>query len=378
MSEGMVGFYTANPFKIEVQAIERHAELTVLRMEIMTTATTNTAGAFGYGTMQTSFARFRLLDPIGRKIYFTLREKDSNGDAFGTRNRTAAADYPEDFVPGVRYPVEVYFPPLPAAAKAMSIVPDLPMGPMTGIPVTDGGAEPAARERGSSEMPKTGDTFQWPVVAPGGEIWSGVSDANELVETPVKTTTQAGDTETIGLRTDVLFTFDRARLSTKAAAVLDDVVEETRRRADLAKPPITITGHTDNKGDDDYNQTLSVKRAEAVRQYLAAKLGSDYQYRPEGKGEREPIAKNDKRDGSDNPAGRARNRRVEISYSIKQQGPDVTSTTSPSTDQVRGSTVAPASFRADPGGRVASFTWSFKNRADQLKVDVLPIYRDGA
>ncbi|MGW2162013.1 OmpA family protein [Nonomuraea sp. NPDC001699] len=378
VSEGMVGFYIANPFKIKIRAIERHAKLTVLRMDIMTTATTNTAGDFGYGTMPTSFARFRLFDPIDRKVYFTLRENDHNGDAFGTRHRKSAFDYPDDFVPGVRYPVEVYFPPLPAAARTMSIVPDMPMGPMTGIPVTDGGAEPTARERSSPELPKTGDTFQWPVVVPDGEIWSAVSDVNELVETPVKTTTQAGDTETIGLRTDVLFAFDKARLSTKAAAVLDDVVEETRRRADPAKPPITITGHTDDKGADDYNQTLSVERAEAVQKYLAARLGSDYQYRPEGKGESEPIAKNQKQDGSDNPAGRARNRRVEISYSIKRQSPDVATVTSPSPGQVRGSTGAAAPFRADPGARVAGFTWSFRSQPDKLKVDVLPLYRDGA
>ncbi|MEU6740209.1 OmpA family protein [Streptosporangium sandarakinum] len=378
MSEGMVGFYTANPFRIDVKAIERHAKLTVLRMEIMTTATVNTPGDFGYGSLTTSFDRFRLFDPIGRKVYFTLRENDSNGHAFGTRNHQAGADYPDDFVPGVRYPVEVYFPPLPATAETMSIAPDLPMGPMTGIPVTDGAAEPTARERGSTDTPKAGDTFQWPVVVPNGEIWSAVSDVNELVETPVKSTTQEGDKETIGLRTDVLFAFDKARLSAKAAAVLDDVVEETRRRADPAKPPITITGHTDDKGDDGYNQTLSVKRAKAVQEYLAARLGTGYQYRPEGKGESEPIAKNEKPDGSDNPAGRARNRRVEISYSIKQQGPDVTVTTSPSADQVRGSTGAPAPFRADPGARVAGFTWSIHNQVDQLKVDVLPLYRDGA
>ncbi|MEU9837165.1 OmpA family protein [Streptosporangium sp. NPDC048047] len=377
VSEGMVGANATNPFRIEVRAVERHAELTVLRMEIMTTATSNAIGDFGYGILPASFARFRLLDPVGRKVYFTLRENDGDGEAFGTRHLPPAGAYPDDFLPGVRYPVEVYFPPLPATAEAVSIVPDMPMGPMTGIPVTDGGAEPAARERDSSE-PKAGDTFQWPVVVPNGKIWSGVSDLNELVETPVKSTTREGDKETIGLRTDVLFAFDEARLSAKAAAVLDDVAEETRRRADPAKPPITIIGHTDDKGDDGYNQTLSVRRARAVQEYLAARLGTDYQYKPEGKGESEPIAKNQKKDGSDDPAGRARNRRVEISYSIKKQGPDVTTTTDPSTDRVRGSTVAPAPFRADPGARAAGFTWSFRNQTDQLKVDVLPLYRDGA
>ncbi|MFI9555053.1 OmpA family protein [Nonomuraea endophytica] len=373
----MVGFYSAEPFKVDIKGVERTSRLTVLRMEIMTTAERSTKGDFGYGSVPSDFARFRLFDPVGRKVYFTLRAK-SGDEAFGTRHTMRGSGFPEDFVPGVRYPVEVYFPLLPAGVRAVSVVPDLPLGPMTGIPVADGVPEPVARERGASGRPKAGEVFQWPVVLPEGDVWSGVSDVNELVETPKKTTLQEGAKETIGLRTDVLFAFDEATLGARAAAVLDEVAEETRRRADPAKPPVAIVGHTDTKGDDAYNQTLSVRRAEAVKEYLAARLGADYRYVTEGKGESTPIAKNDKPGGADNPEGRARNRRVEISYTIRQQAPDVTTTTGPSAGEVRGSTGQHAAFRPDPGAPVADFTWTFANKADQLKVEVLPLYRDGA
>ncbi|MFI6539713.1 OmpA family protein [Nonomuraea sp. NPDC050547] len=377
VTEGMVGFYSAEPFTIDIKGVERTPKLTVLRMEIMTTANRNTKGDFGYGSVPSDFARFRLFDPVGGKVYFTLRAK-SDDDAFGTRHTMKGNGFPEDFVPGVRYPVEVYFPLLPPGVGAVSVVPDLPMGPMTGIPVADTAREPVARERGASGRPKAGEVFQWPVVLPEGDVWSGVSDVRELVETPKKTTLQEGAKETIGLRTDVLFAFDQATLGARAAAVLDEVAEETRRRADPAKPPVTIVGHTDTKGEDAYNQTLSVRRAQAVKEYLAAKLGAGYRYVTEGKGESAPIAKNDKPDGGDNPGGRARNRRVEISYTIKQQAPDVTATTGPPAGEVRGPTGRNAPFRPDPGAPVADFTWTFTNKDDQLKVEVLPLYRDGA
>ncbi|MBB5080506.1 hypothetical protein [Nonomuraea endophytica] len=207
VTEGMVGFYSAEPFKVDIKGVERTPKLTVLRMEIMTTAARNTKGDFGYGSVPSDFARFRLFDPVGRKVYFTLRAK-SGDEAFGTRHTMKGSGFPEDFVPGVRYPVEVYFPLLPAEVKAVSVVPDLPLGPMTGIPVADVAREPVAKQRGAS-----GEVFQWPVVLPEGDVWSAVSDVNELIETPKKTTLQEGAKETIGLRTDVLFAFDEATLS---------------------------------------------------------------------------------------------------------------------------------------------------------------------
>jgi outer membrane protein OmpA-like peptidoglycan-associated protein len=69
---------------------------------------------------------------------------------------------------------------------------------------------------------------------------------------------------------------------------------------------VRIFGHTDNTGSDDLNNRLSLQRAEATRQYLAARGVDPSRITVAGHGEREPVADN----GSD--AGRARNRRVEI------------------------------------------------------------------
>ncbi|TDE56417.1 hypothetical protein E1295_10740 [Nonomuraea mesophila] len=373
---GLVGFDSPRPFRVEVKAVERHSALTALKLVITTTADEPVSGDFRYDGLRgqsVSFGRLRLLDPVGGKVSFALREKDAEGPAFGTRHPMAGARLPDDFRPGVRYPVEVYFPSLPAEVKSVSLVPDLPVAAMTGLPVTEGSAAPVAKERQDGD-PAPGAEFQWAVVPPSGEIWSGVSGVNELVEAPQKTTLKEGGKETVGLRTDVLFAFDKATLSDDAATILDEAVRETRERADPAKPPITIEGHTDSKGDDPYNQDLSVKRAEVVRDYLAGKLGTGYTYEATGKGESEPIAKNDKPDGSDNPEGRARNRRVEISYHIKEEKPDVTVTTGPS--DVLGSIRPPAPFQAEPEPVAGSLTW--RSGDQRLRVDFHPFHRDGA
>jgi outer membrane protein OmpA-like peptidoglycan-associated protein len=69
---------------------------------------------------------------------------------------------------------------------------------------------------------------------------------------------------------------------------------------------VTIIGHTDNTGSDAVNQPLSIDRAAHTRDYLTARGVSPNRIIIDGRGEREPIASND------DPAGRARNRRVEI------------------------------------------------------------------
>jgi outer membrane protein OmpA-like peptidoglycan-associated protein len=76
---------------------------------------------------------------------------------------------------------------------------------------------------------------------------------------------------------------------------------------------IEIAGHTDNIGTPQYNQTLSEKRAEAVRAYLIREGGVDpAKIFSVGYRDLHPVAPNQKPDGKDNPEGRAQNRRVEI------------------------------------------------------------------
>ena len=70
---------------------------------------------------------------------------------------------------------------------------------------------------------------------------------------------------------------------------------------------VTITGHTDDVGETAANQTLSEKRAAAVAASLSTEFGIDAtRLSPAGKGESEPMAKND------SPEGKAMNRRVEF------------------------------------------------------------------
>jgi len=69
---------------------------------------------------------------------------------------------------------------------------------------------------------------------------------------------------------------------------------------------VLIVGHTDDKGTDDYNQTLSSKRATSAENYLVSQGVSRARLRSTGRGEAEPIAPND------SDTGRQKNRRVEI------------------------------------------------------------------
>lgn len=114
----------------------------------------------------------------------------------------------------------------------------------------------------------------------------------------------------VTLDADVLFAFNRAQLSGRAANRIAQTATDIKR---LKPAAVTIVGHSDNKGSTAYNERLSKRRADAVRRALAARLGAD---RPRlvatGKGETDPVARNTKRNGEDNPRGRALNRRVEI------------------------------------------------------------------
>ncbi len=114
----------------------------------------------------------------------------------------------------------------------------------------------------------------------------------------------------VELPTDTLFAFDKADLSPDAEDNLAKAAELIRQ----APPgPIAITGHTDAKGDDAYNQTLSERRAAAVAEWMKAQVGVRQRaFTVLGKGETQPIAPNARPDGSDDPAARARNRRVEL------------------------------------------------------------------
>ena len=122
----------------------------------------------------------------------------------------------------------------------------------------------------------------------------------------------------IRLPGDVLFAFGSAELTPAAQEAIAAVDDEI---GSGGTGTVTIEGHTDAIGSDADNQALSERRAAAVRGALEAALGSGYQYTSVGFGETRPVAPNTKPDGSDDPDGRALNRRVEIRTGSAEPGP---------------------------------------------------------
>jgi OOP family OmpA-OmpF porin len=108
----------------------------------------------------------------------------------------------------------------------------------------------------------------------------------------------------------VNFDFDKSTLRPDAVAILNEAIEILKRYPDLK---VEVAGHTDSIGTDAYNQGLSERRARAVYDYLTSNgIDASRLVGPNGYGESRPIAPNTNPDGSDNPEGRALNRRTEL------------------------------------------------------------------
>lgn len=114
----------------------------------------------------------------------------------------------------------------------------------------------------------------------------------------------------IDLAADVLFDFDKYTLLPKASDTLRKVGQVA---ASYPSSPIQIEGHTDGTGTHPYNMKLSENRADSVKAWLVQNASvAESRISTRGWGETKPIAPNKKPDGSDDPEGRQKNRRVEI------------------------------------------------------------------
>ncbi len=130
----------------------------------------------------------------------------------------------------------------------------------------------------------------------------------EILSELETSTTPEGTVITLPER--VLFEFDRAELKPEATATLADIAEVL---AFYEGAPVSIRGHTDDVGDDTYNDDLSRRRAQAVADGVVE--GHDVDRASldvSGAGEAQPVAPNALPGGADNPDGRAQNRRVEV------------------------------------------------------------------
>lgn len=140
---------------------------------------------------------------------------------------------------------------------------------------------------------------------PLADAMEEVAEADENLDLKLG---EDGETLGIVMLSDVLFAYGKADLTPDAIATLSAIAD---------KLPwvegVELVGHTDSVGSADFNEALGLARARSVLAWLEAEGHAD-----EGgitaisAGEREPVAENQFADGSDNPEGRAKNRRVEF------------------------------------------------------------------
>lgn len=113
----------------------------------------------------------------------------------------------------------------------------------------------------------------------------------------------------VSMMGDVLFDFDKAGIQPAAEPALTEIAALI---ASIPAGTIVIEGHTDSKGSARYNQDLSLRRANAVMDWLVSHGADRARLAVEGLGDSRPVAPNTAADGADDPDGRARNRRVEF------------------------------------------------------------------
>lgn len=119
-----------------------------------------------------------------------------------------------------------------------------------------------------------------------------------------------GDNIVLNMPSSVTFGFDSSELTSDARMALNDASAVMR---EYPETRITVAGHTDSSGAEDYNQRLSERRAQAVGNYLAQGGVARQRISMVGYGESQPVASND------SEQDRAQNRRVEITLTPIQQ-----------------------------------------------------------
>lgn len=175
-----------------------------------------------------------------------------------------------------------------------------------------GGAAGAATGAAVSKDNTKGAIIGGAIGAVAGAIIGNYLDnqAKELEQVQGAEVVREGDELKVTFAEKILFDFDSSALKAASQAQLDQVAGV------LAKYPetnIVVKGHTDAKGSDEYNQRLSERRASAVMNYLEDQGVGSSRITARGYGESMPVASND------TEAGRAENRRVELSIKVTDE-----------------------------------------------------------
>ncbi|HZS16302.1 MAG TPA: OmpA family protein [Candidatus Udaeobacter sp.] len=113
----------------------------------------------------------------------------------------------------------------------------------------------------------------------------------------------------ISLQGEILFDFDKADIRPSAESTLAQVAKLIQG---YPSARVLIEGYTDSKGSNNYNAKLSDRRAVSVKNWLAKHGVAASLMQTHGWGAAKPVAPNKHPNGSDDPEGRQKNRRVEI------------------------------------------------------------------
>src|SRR5690554_5133901 len=138
-----------------------------------------------------------------------------------------------------------------------------------------------------------------------------VEEPAPVVSAPMQEETVAAEAETVRVELEVLFDFDKANVKDGSYSDIENLAEFMKQYPELST---TVEGHTDSTGPEAYNQQLSERRANAVRQVLVEQYGVESErVNSVGYGESRPIADNSTKEG------RALNRRVEAAVEAQIQ-----------------------------------------------------------
>lgn len=147
-----------------------------------------------------------------------------------------------------------------------------------------------------------------PAPAPKDSDGDGVIDPNDKCPgTPAGVKVDANGCPEVGTKLmsleGVNFDFDSANLRPESAGILDQAVSVLNENSTVS---VQVEGHTDSRGSEGYNQSLSEKRAQAVVDYLVSKGIPAARLTSVGRGESAPVAPNDSEENM------YKNRRVDL------------------------------------------------------------------
>lgn len=268
------------PMKLTFVSANREAGRLNVRLKV------NNPGPYKLNSTAIAWADAYALDAGGGRQYPVLKDAEGNFAAQPRSDKNEGGRWwVTELNPGQNGLLSIVFQAPPDSVSNTDIV--IPhFAPLLAVPIAGKGGAPAG---GIAVVGKTLGLEQ------------ALKDLNaEVGKEEIK----------VKFAADVLFDFDKAEIKKQAEPALAKLIVVLKN---YPKAELSVEGHTDGKGGDDYNQELSEKRASSVALWLMSRSGiSKQQVKTAGFGSKKPVAANNKEDGSDNPEGRAKNRRVEI------------------------------------------------------------------